>query len=204
MICSLILLLQKAWVDNLKEVCKIYKFSCWVPGQKRNKAVVENLTEIAGLDGNNVRKIWDNLEAVLSFFKVPQYAKVLENYKLWRSIRTQLYNCSKKDDDLQKLQGDMDSFGKKFLELHEWARITPYLHIFIHHSVERIKRFGSLSLYSQQGFEAAHKLQKMIWERATSRGGANQSSIKQTIQYFYRQFLMKLMLEENVDLNPEK
>jgi len=53
-------------------------------------------------------------------------------------------------------------------------------------------------LFSQQGFEAAHKWQKQIWERATSRGGGNITSIFQTMQYTYRVAVLELYVKAGV------
>ena len=120
---------------------------------------------------------------------------------MWASIRQRL-KLNKDQLDLKKLQNDLDQFIKKFVQIYDFKNITPYLHIVVCHSVEMLKRFHSLSLYSQQGFEAAHKFQKMIWERATSRGGGGYSSIEQTMEYVYRHFFMMLQKDYNVIVGP--
>lgn len=173
-----------------------------MPGQRRHKRVIENYTEIAGLNGTNVNKIFDNLDEILDLFHLERHDEILENWHLWATIRQRLKK-NKDEIDLDQLQADLDRFIMRFINIYEYGKLTPYLHIVVCHSVQMLKRFHSLSLYSQQGFEAAHKFQKMIWERATSRGGGGYSSIKQTMEYFYRHFFMKLKKEYNIEINQD-
>ena len=84
----------------------------------------------------------------------PRHVELVTNWKLWKSIRERL-KLNKDELDLQKLQNDLDDFVKKFVDIYAYKNITPYLHIVVCHSVEMLKRFHSLSMYSQQGFEAA-------------------------------------------------
>lgn len=62
-----------------------------------------------------------------------------------------------------------------------------------------LERHKSLSLFSQQGFEAAHKWHKQIWERATSRGGGNIRSIEQVMLHIYRTAVLELYVKANVE-----
>ena len=123
------------------------------------------------MNGTNTNNIFKNINQILSLFDLGENQEELViNWILWKSIRERLKK-NKNELDLVQLQKDLNTFIKKFLEIYEFKNITPYLHIVVCHSVQMLKKFNSLSLYSQQGFEAAHKLQKLIWERATSHGG---------------------------------
>ena len=156
------------------------------------------------MNGTNTNNIFKNINQILSLFDLGENQEELViNWNLWKSIRERLKK-NKNELDLVQLQKDLNTFIKKFLEIYEFKNITPYLHIVVCHSVEMLKKFNSLSLYSQQGFEAAHKLQKLIWERATSHGGGRYSSIKQTMEHIYRHFLMMLKQDYNVNIGPAK
>ena len=103
----------------------------------------------------------------------------------------------------ETLQTKLLHFGKLYTEVYEGFTVTPYMHIVINHSIELFQRFSifelSISDMSQQGFEACHKYQKRIWERATSRGGGinSTSSIQQTMEYIYRLLIMTLHVKHN-------
>ena len=67
-----------------------------------------------------------------------------------------------------------------------------YGHITIEHASMFMRNFLSLKEYSNQGFEAAHSLQRQLFSRATSNdrhGYASSSKFKSTtgMKYFYTQ-----------------
>jgi len=75
-------------------------------------------------------------------------------------------------------------FGELLLNTFEWKVLTPYIHIILDHSVLLITKWGNLSKYSQQGLEAANKLQKKIAQRC---GDHTKSwSVKYQFYHFYR------------------
>ena len=47
-----------------------------------------------------------------------------------------------------------------------------YGHLTVEHASMLLRNFRSLRQYSNQGFEAAHKLQKQIYSRATNHDGS--------------------------------
>ena len=49
--------------------------------------------------------------------------------------------------------------------------VTPYLHIFVNHSVELMKVHGYLGQYSCQALELMNKLQRSIYTQAMGLGG---------------------------------
>ena len=54
-----------------------------------------------------------------------------------------------------------------------------YAHIVIEHASMLLRQFRSLKQYSNQGFEAAHKIQRQLYSRTTSHdGNGNASSCK--------------------------
>lgn len=69
------------------------------------------------------------------------------------------------------------SFWKIFLE----AALEDYGHLLIDHAPMLMRRFLSMTEFSQQGFEASHKDQRQLWLKATSHdqhGEASSSKCK--------------------------
>jgi hypothetical protein len=56
-------------------------------------------------------------------------------------------------------------------ENFEWPAIPLYLHVLTCHYNDKLKVFGSLKKYSQEGTESHHQLQKSIQSRQTRQGG---------------------------------
>ena len=115
---------------------------------------------------------------------------------------------TKENLDQDKLRQKLFTFGRRFVSLYGGSKVTPYLHILICHSNERIKRFEklgvSVSNMSAQGIEAGHKYEKRIWERASSIGGGFKSSRLQTVEYIYRVNTMKLHLKYGENMREKK
>ena len=51
-----------------------------------------------------------------------------------------------------------------------------YGHLTVEHTSMLLRNFRSLRDYSNQGFEASHKLQKQIYSRATNHDGSGEAS----------------------------
>ena len=62
-------------------------------------------------------------------------------------------------------------FQLLFVSLFGWRNVSTYLHIIGVHSAEFIYRWGSVGLYSQGAFEAAHKLFRSQVHHTTQDGG---------------------------------
>ena len=59
-----------------------------------------------------------------------------------------------------------------------------YGHLTVKHASMLLRNFRSLRQYSNQGFEAAHKLQKQIYSRATNHDGSGEAtSCKLTVHF---------------------
>lgn len=74
-----------------------------------------------------------------------------------------------------------------FLQCKEWGfslrdlfglglGTGDYGHLTVEHASMLLRNFRSLRLYSNQGFEAAHKLQKQIFSRATNHDGSGEAT----------------------------
>ena len=75
-------------------------------------------------------------------------------------------------------------------QLHGEDFVTIYQHVLEAHSADQLEKFKNLRNLSQEGFEHSQKVDKRVWERATSHGGGKNpdlsSSILQTFKYHYR------------------
>lgn len=59
------------------------------------------------------------------------------------------------------------------------------------HSAQLLRRFGSLVTYCNEGFEAAHKLQRLLYALCTSHdANPNHSSVVQIMRHFYLERLL--------------
>lgn len=70
-----------------------------------------------------------------------------------------------------------------------------YGHLTVEHASMLLRNFRSLRHYSNQGFEAAHKLQKQIFSRATNHDGSGEAtSLDQILTHQYAEKLLFLRL----------
>jgi len=86
----------------------------------------------------------------------------------------------------------LSNFGKDWLIAFGEREVTPYIHVMVCHTTSILLAHGSLSLFSQEGFEHCHKWQKQIYYFATSHDGKVSSkriavnSIEQILNHVYR------------------
>lgn len=104
-------------------------------------------------------------------------------------------------------QGEIDLFDVK---CKEWGFLLKdifgsslgtgdYGHLLIDHAPMLMRRFLSMTEFSQQGFEASHKDQRQLWLKATSHDQHGEaSSIEQMLVHFYaeRMLFFRLSLQE--------
>jgi len=107
--------------------------------------------------------------------------RVNEVWLLWKEI---IEFVEGKRSPTKEFQQKLDTFGNQVLNLFEWKIMTPYLHILVHHTCSIMTKFKSIPQFSQEGFEAANKLQKKIALRATDH--TTQKSVRQQFFHFYR------------------
>lgn len=79
--------------------------------------------------------------------------------------------------------------------------VTPYIHVVVCHSVTLLELHGSISKFSQQGFEATHSWHRKLFFSSTNhRGGIKEagsdknSSILQVLNKCYRITIMEASL----------
>lgn len=79
--------------------------------------------------------------------------------------------------------------------------VTPYIHVVVCHSITLLDRHGSISKFSQQGFEATHAWHCKLYYSSTSHDGGVKkagnninSSILQVLNKCYRIVLLQAIL----------
>jgi hypothetical protein len=134
-----------------------------------------------GITGDKCNKLLKNCEAIINSLisKAPEITTKLTVlrtlWKTWAEIVPVLEAVditayaqeinSNRDTVLKKLYSDLDSFGKLYLQHYENS-VTPYIHIVVCHTEKLIEANGSIGLFSQQGFEATHKVRFFYYERS--------------------------------------
>jgi len=95
-------------------------------------------------------------------------------WKRWASIVKHFHFKDIPGDILPTLRVLLREFGEQFVAAHGIFHVTPYVHIIVCHFEYFVREHHSVSIFSQQGFEAAHRLQRMFFARSTSRGGGHE------------------------------
>jgi len=78
--------------------------------------------------------------------------------------------------------------------------MTPYVHILKHHTVQILKNHGSISKFSQQGFEACHRWHRILYGNSTNHDGCRLafrvSSMEQILIKVYRMECLDLYFHD--------
>ncbi len=130
-----------------------------------------------------VRRIWYNTSVI-----VFEYLEATTDELKVRSLT-----------DLRKT---LDQWGKDLTAIYGQKAFSYYVHIVFAHLPQLLTDFGSLLLFSGQGFEHSHKLHRLAWKRITSGGGAvstkkiKTNPIEQLLVWQCRRILMTLKLSD--------
>jgi hypothetical protein len=105
----------------------------------------------------------------------------VEILALWKYICGVLQNMNPiKKDTLDSLQTKLDRFGALWLEVVQHKdelkvgnkTLSVYVHIIVCHLVDFLKKYGSVAIFSQQGAELMHSLEKSAIANQTPIGTA--------------------------------
>ncbi len=85
--------------------------------------------------------------------------------KLWKDFMALLDRVDdhKPGADLDQLQADLIVWMTSFLRLYGNADITPYLHIFVCHAVDMVRRHGALRRFKCQTAEKLNNCHQKAW-----------------------------------------
>lgn len=121
----------------------------------------------------------------------------IDLWRSWNAIQKYLTGPGPfSDEQLTQLQQHLTDFGDAYVNRYTRQRVTPYVHILCAHLVEVLKKYKSVGIYAQEGFEATHKFHRRIFQRCSSHRGSRSriSSILQIFQRIYRTIKLRLML----------
>jgi len=87
----------------------------------------------------------------------------------------------------------------------EWEKVTPYVHILAFHTIDVIKRYGTITLFSQQGYEHPNKIERIYYFRSTTRGSFSDSSTYDLLMKILRVFVVGFFskLEDFMDFSDQ-
>jgi hypothetical protein len=89
--------------------------------------------------------------------------------------------------EMTAIQRDCSAWLGKYRNAYGPEKITPYVHIIGTHLPLMLQQCGySIGEWSQQGFEACHKVVRRIFHHCTSQGGSGKSALLQIEEYLYR------------------
>jgi hypothetical protein len=121
-------------------------------------------------------------------------AAIQKCWNNWREIFSSLTTVTTADKEgVDKLDGHLKEMSKYYKIA--WGKDgTPYLHIVLSHSIELIKKYGSLGIFEQQGLEGSIKIHKFSAYKATSRRGGKKPTKKPQISgLFCYQILFRFL-----------
>ena len=127
---------------------------------------LDQIIEKSVVDNNN------NSESNLRKLK---WKQCLNHYReLMRIMQKKGTNYT--HEELSSYQNHADIFFQLWVQLHGRDGVTNYIHMIgSGHVLEYMKRWGNLTKYSQQGWEALNALIKLFFFRRTNKGGSRSS-----------------------------
>lgn len=98
-------------------------------------------------------QIWDKMQRIVELMEMDssQLGKIADLQ--WKK-------------EQQLIDSWWDDLGKRYLQRNDVYIF--YFHIIKHHLIDMLKKHGTLSIFSNQGFENSHTLHKKVWKRTTS------------------------------------
>jgi hypothetical protein len=152
------------------------------------------------LNNNKMRKIIRNIRPLLEVSisdeqRINKWACCSENIILAFEIAGKYGEYT--TNELQLFQLQCDSFFEIWVELHGKHANTNYIHFLISsHLLHYMKKYKSLMIYSQQGWEALNALVKSYYYRRTQRGGnvgfkdkAGRTKLTSMMRWYQRRLL---------------
>lgn len=156
-----------------------HNFDTWIPKGSTKIKVTGNFTSCdlellstlcLGITGTKCDKVLENIEQILP--TVTMESNVVRLWTEWKWICSILEQTSVVDPNiLSELETRIKEWGELYLLRYCDFNVTPYIHMVVCHTVPLLSMHGSIGRYSQQGFEATHKLHKRIYFSSTSHNG---------------------------------
>ena len=150
-----------------------------VPLEKKKGQATKNIG-VVNMENYRMRNVIDELDHIIDISVVDghpgeerrkKWLQCLKHYRLFMKIlRKKGSNYTQQE--LTSFQYHLDHFFQLWVELHGRQGVTNYLHMVgSGHMLEYMIRWGNLTKYSQQGWEALNALIKLFFFRRTNKGG---------------------------------
>jgi len=152
------------------------------PGEALKKGGKKNfrVKMIGMLRGEEVDKLFFHIEEIFKETELTSDIKA-KIKRIWQTFSAIL----KSFDD------DVEDFTTQFLEYFRFTNIPIYLHVLVEHYNDKVKAYGGLKKFSQEGVESHHLYEKQVQSRQTNGGGG-----KKTTEYSKQNMYQKIITVE--------
>jgi len=168
----------RQWETTLQKLTSNTGIHIKAPTKKEDD---RDFGKVVGLTGDMVHNIVDGAHEFTKLTPKQRSRSVQEVWSLWKQIIEFIENNSVPTEEFKLI---LKQFGKHLLDTYEWKILTAYSHILVAHSCDVMLSFGNISLFSQEGLEAANKVHKQIAKRASNHG--KKKAIHQQVLHIYR------------------
>ena len=163
--------------------------------------------EINDSDNNSTLKkvnlvfeiFWTNFKRIANANKIFDEEKKDKNGKKIHEGWTEYYRMSA--NKLLDLKKDLKNWLLHYQDVFNSRSITPYIHIFVFHTVQLIEKHKKIDLFNCQGLEKFNDFSTINYHRATNKKNTKKSAyLQQLLQFRNRLEYYQMNLDYN-DLN---
>lgn len=164
------------------------KLAFWI---RKQQEVVSKLTIL-----QKGEKYPEDVQNYVAEYQLDAYRNVFCKWREIAKIMRQRVFEEDMEEEIDIFDLECKKWGFYLRELFGSGLGTgDYGHLTVEHASMLLRNFRSLRHYSNQGFEAAHKLQKQIFSRATNHDGSGEAtSLDQILTHQYAEKLLFLRL----------
>jgi len=161
--------------------------------------------EFVNMTGDRCRRLLDKAEDIFqAWIQRGGCKKIALIWEKWATVNKRLSKPEIHSESIPKLRQCIDDWVGLVKEMWHEEAITPYIHIIHKHAVDIVVRHGSISKFSQQGFEACHRWHRILYNSCTNHGGYRKDpkfkidSVHMLLTRIYRlEFLELFFKDEN-------
>ncbi len=145
-----------AYETFLNHTCKI----CfqWYVSEETKKLQWRDLT------GPEKIRLFTHIDLPELFPLLPNVSNI---HHLWMQF-WRLHCELKIECDPDQLQGDIKNWVREFLTIYQTKNVTPYVHAFAYHVPEFVRRYGNITMFTQEGLEKLNDITTKHYQRSTN------------------------------------
>ena len=104
--------------------------------------------------------------------RINKWKYAIDNYKKGLAILLKRDSQWYEDSEIENFQQYMDNYFQLWMQLHSQAGCTNYIHLLgSSHAIEYMRYWGTLSKFSNQGWESLNAMLKRLFFNRTNKGG---------------------------------